>query len=103
MTSTLPPIVQALSGAVGSASASSLTYPLDLILTRLQLDSPARAKKRGGIYGGFTLLLYIVYGDRKRRRNGMGWKALYDGLGADLFATVLSKYALLLTRNYQRH
>ena len=31
MTSTLPPVVQAISGSIGSATANSLTYPLDLV------------------------------------------------------------------------
>ncbi|KAJ4487053.1 mitochondrial carrier domain-containing protein [Lentinula edodes] len=41
MTSTLPPLVQAVAGAIGSASANTLTYPLDLVTTRVQLSSPA--------------------------------------------------------------
>lgn len=46
MASTLPPLVQAVSGAIGSASANALVYPLDLVTTRLQLT---RSKKiRGG-------------------------------------------------------
>ncbi|KAE9404742.1 mitochondrial carrier [Gymnopus androsaceus JB14] len=44
MTSTLPPLVQAISGAIGSASANTLTYPLDLVTTRVQLASPPRAQ-----------------------------------------------------------
>lgn len=106
MTSTLPPLIQALSGAVGSASASTLTYPLDLITTRLQLDSSAKAKRRGGAKGGLKLLLSIVYGSRSKKwlkerkgkqeceeeeKDGMGWAALYDGLQSDLYATIISK------------
>ncbi len=72
MTSTLPPLVQAFSGAIGSAFANGLTYPLDLVTTRLQLDSPRRSRERGGIVGGLNLLAYII------RRHGVG--ALYDGL-----------------------
>ncbi|KAJ3881894.1 mitochondrial carrier domain-containing protein [Lentinula edodes] len=41
MTSTLPPLGQAVAGAIGSASANTLTYPLDLVTTRVQLSSPA--------------------------------------------------------------
>lgn len=92
MTSTLPPLVQAISGGLGSASASALTYPLDLINTRLQLDSPNKSKRRGGILGGLRLLLSIVYGNPEKGRKGLGWKALYDGLGSDLFGTVLSNF-----------
>ncbi|KAJ3522595.1 hypothetical protein NMY22_g11827 [Coprinellus aureogranulatus] len=111
MTSTLPPLIQALSGSVGSASASALTYPLDLITTRLQLDSSVKAKRRGGVYGGLRLLLRIVYGSRSRKwlkqwketkarvedgeedeKDGMGWGALYDGLQSDLYATIISNF-----------
>lgn len=106
MTSTLPPLIQALSGSVGSASASALTYPLDLITTRLQLDSSVKSKRRGGVKGGLALLLRIVYGSRSRKwlkerkereecreeeKEGMGWAALYDGLQSDLYATIISK------------
>ncbi|KAJ7211609.1 hypothetical protein GGX14DRAFT_393929 [Mycena pura] len=40
-----PPLIQAFSGAIGSASANALTYPLDLVTTCLQLDSQDKAKK----------------------------------------------------------
>ncbi|KJA28773.1 hypothetical protein HYPSUDRAFT_82352 [Hypholoma sublateritium FD-334 SS-4] len=84
MTSTLPPLVQAFSGAIGSAFANGLTYPLDLVTTRLQLDSPERSKSRGGAVGGLHLLAYII------KRHGVG--ALYDGLWADTCATLLSNF-----------
>ncbi|TFK26339.1 mitochondrial carrier [Coprinopsis marcescibilis] len=92
MTSNMPPLVQAVSGAVGSVSASALTYPLDLITTRLQLDSPAKAKRRGGLSGGVRLLLLIIYGNKRKGRKGLGWSALYDGFGPDMSATVLSSF-----------
>ncbi|KAF9047535.1 mitochondrial carrier domain-containing protein, partial [Panaeolus papilionaceus] len=84
MTSTLPPLVQAFSGAIGSASANALTYPLDLVITQLQLDPPQRRKRRGGILGTFIILKHIV---RKH-----GWRALYDGLLPDTYATILSNF-----------
>lgn len=42
MTSTLPPLVQAFSGAVGSATANAVSYPLDLVTTRLQTTKSKR-------------------------------------------------------------
>lgn len=44
MTSTLPPLVQAVSGAVGSAAANAIVYPLDLVSTRLQTTSSKKLK-----------------------------------------------------------
>jgi len=83
MTSTLPPIVQAFSGAAGSAAANALTYPLDIVVTRLQLDSPERSKERGGVRGAKLILSQIL--------EKHGWRALYDGLWPDTCATLLSK------------
>ncbi|KAF8161406.1 mitochondrial carrier domain-containing protein [Crassisporium funariophilum] len=84
MTSTLPPLVQAFSGAIGSASANALTYPLDLIATCLQLDPPRKRKQRGGIHGAVLIFKHIL------RNYGIG--ALYDGLWPDTVATFLSNF-----------
>ncbi|KAF8963574.1 mitochondrial carrier domain-containing protein [Flammula alnicola] len=84
MTSTLPPLVQAFSGAIGSASANALAYPLNLVTTRLQLDSPRRSQVRGGIPGALRILKHIF------TKHGMG--AFYDGLWADTCATLLSNF-----------
>ena len=83
MTSTLPPLVQAFSGAIGSAVANGLSYPLDLVTTRLQIDSPRKSRERGGTIGGLRLLVSII------KKHGVS--ALYDGLAADTCATLLSK------------
>lgn len=83
MTSTLPPIVQAFSGAIGSVSANTLTYPLDLVTTRLQLWSPQKSKRHGGISGAALTFRHIF--------KDYGIEALYDGLWADSCATLLAK------------
>ena len=85
MTSTLPPLVQAFSGAIGSATANALTYPLDLLTTRLQLEPPESRKPRGGLYGASMIFRHIA--------DKYGWHAFYDGLTADTYATLLSKWA----------
>ncbi|KAJ7496655.1 mitochondrial carrier domain-containing protein [Mycena latifolia] len=84
MTSTLPPLVQAFSGAIGSVSANALTYPLDLVTTRLQLDSPQKARRSSGLHGAVRILRGIV---EKR-----GVQDLYAGLGTDTGATLLSNF-----------
>ncbi|KAL0570274.1 hypothetical protein V5O48_011685 [Marasmius crinis-equi] len=85
MTSTLPPLVQAVAGSIGSASANALTYPVDLATARLQLQSHRTSKRRpGGIQGG---LLILQSAARK-----YGLSALYDGLMTDTGATVLANF-----------
>ncbi|KAJ7350702.1 mitochondrial carrier domain-containing protein [Mycena albidolilacea] len=84
MTSTLPPLVQAFSGAIGSASANTLTYPLDLVTTRLQLDSPEKARRSSGLHGAIRILRGII----KKH----GFQDLYTGLGTDTGATLLSNF-----------
>ncbi|KAJ6590122.1 mitochondrial carrier domain-containing protein [Mycena vulgaris] len=84
MTSTLPPLVQAFSGAIGSASANALTYPLDLVTTRVQLDSRKKAKRSSGLHGAVRILRGII----KKR----GIQDIYTGLGTDTGATLLSNF-----------
>ncbi|KAG6887407.1 hypothetical protein C0995_015594 [Termitomyces sp. Mi166 len=83
MTSTLPPLVQAFSGAIGSASANILTYPLDLLTTRVQLDPPGKNRKHRRIGGALRLLRNIAHRD--------GIAALYGGVWSDTGATILSR------------
>ncbi|EPQ55335.1 mitochondrial carrier [Gloeophyllum trabeum ATCC 11539] len=90
MTSTLPPLVQAFSGAAGSATANAITYPLDLVTTRVQTSPSAK-----GVSGAFQVLQHILH------RHGVD--RLYDGIGTDTGATILSNffyfYAYLFLRN----
>lgn len=83
MTSTLPPIVQAFSGAIGSASANALIYPLDLVVTRVQLHPPNDQKKPRGLQGAIQILQHLI--------KKYGSSSLYDGLWSDTCATLLSK------------
>ncbi|KAH8103604.1 mitochondrial carrier [Cristinia sonorae] len=81
MTSTLPPLVQALSGSIGSATANAVSYPLDLVATRLQITS---SKKLKGARGIVRALQYILWRE--------GWSGLFDGLGTDTIAQLLSNF-----------
>ncbi|KAF9522311.1 mitochondrial carrier domain-containing protein [Crepidotus variabilis] len=84
MTSTLPPLVQAFSGALGSAAANTFTYPLDLVVTKLQLQDPKRKLKGDGILGAVQVLRQIAHKH--------GWRAVYNGLWPDTCATLLSSF-----------
>ncbi|KAJ8697169.1 hypothetical protein PTI98_006967 [Pleurotus ostreatus] len=92
MTSTLPPLVQAVSGAIGSASANTLTYPFALVTTRLQLEKGHR--KETGLRRAFHVLYGIF------RKDGL--EALYDGLSADTIATLLSNFFYFYFYSFMR-
>ena len=80
MTSALPPLVQACSGALGSAAANAVSYPLDLVATKLQITTSRRLR---GIQGAIRILKHIMHTE--------GLAGLYDGLGADTASTIVSK------------
>jgi hypothetical protein len=89
MTSSLPPLTQALTGAAGAAIANSVVYPLDLACARLHtLPRKDRERVGTGLYAAFAILRGRV------RARGLG--AIYDGLESDTAATVLSKFAFIL-------
>nr|VWO94119.1 Calcium dependent mitochondrial carrier protein [Ganoderma boninense] len=81
MTSALPPLAQACSGALGSAAANAISYPLDLVATKLQTTS---SRKFRAARGALLLILRIL--DRE------GLAGLYDGLPADTASTLLSNF-----------
>jgi len=81
MTSTLPPFVQAVSGALGSAAANITSYPLDLVCTRLQMRE---SKDRQGVKTAFLTSKRIV--------ETHGLVGLYAGLKTDTAATILSNF-----------
>ncbi|TFK50816.1 mitochondrial carrier [Heliocybe sulcata] len=89
MTSTLPPLVQAFSGAAGSATANAITYPLDLVTTRVQTSHSAKGA------GALQVFRHVLH--------KYGVDGLYDGIGTDTGATILSNffyfYAYSLLRN----
>ncbi|KAL5521389.1 hypothetical protein ACEPAG_9315 [Sanghuangporus baumii] len=89
MTSTLPPLVQAFSGALGGAAANASAYPLDLVCTRLQTS---HSRERQGI---FATLQQII----KKR----GFAGLYDGLETDSAATLISSFFYFYAYSFLRN
>ncbi|KAL5483201.1 hypothetical protein ACEPAI_8431 [Sanghuangporus weigelae] len=97
MTSTLPPLIQAFSGALGGAAANASAYPLDLVCTRLQTS---HSRERQALAGIFATLQKTI----KKR----GFVGLYDGLETDTAATLISSifyfyaYSFLRNRVFKR-
>ncbi|EIN06664.1 mitochondrial carrier [Punctularia strigosozonata HHB-11173 SS5] len=93
-TPSLPPLVQATSGAIGSATANALVYPLDLIATRVQTDDSSglsfdgRRRRKLGRLREIRVIPQIA---REVIREE-GWKGLYDGLATDTAATIVSNF-----------
>jgi hypothetical protein len=73
MTSVLPPFIQAASGSLGAAAANALTYPLDLITTRIQATDKGTSIRK--------------------QIHTHGLSSFYDGIGTDTSATLLSRSA----------
>ncbi|KAH9833506.1 mitochondrial carrier [Rhodofomes roseus] len=81
MTSARPPIVQAFSGALASASANAITYPLDLVATRVQTTRNPHLK---GMSRALRVLTHVI--------KTQGLSGLYDGLSTDTASTILSNF-----------
>ncbi|KAI0785838.1 mitochondrial carrier [Abortiporus biennis] len=91
MTSSLPPLFQAFSGAAGSAIANTFSYPLDLVATRIQTTSSRKLK---GFHGILLALNHILKTE--------GWSGLYDGIGTDTAATLLSNFLYFFFYSFLR-
>ncbi|KKK12400.1 hypothetical protein ARAM_002325 [Aspergillus rambellii] len=97
---TLPTVGNAVAGAVGAAVSNLATYPLSLIITRLQTQKQRRQKPGGGksaadegdIEEEYKSLLDAA---RKIYARG-GISALYAGLAQDTAKTMLDSFLFFL-------
>ncbi|KAK7953617.1 hypothetical protein PG988_014311 [Apiospora saccharicola] len=95
----LPALHHALSGATGTAISTCTTYPLSLVLTRLQAQRQlardgalAADEKYTGIVEAFSRICAGAEGEEA----GEGWKALYTGLTQDVTKSVLDSFLFFL-------
>ena len=99
MTSALPPLVQACSGALASASANAISYPLDLVATRVQTTRNPHLR---GMSRQLSLIMSLHKCDTVDLKGALrilkhilrteGLSGLYDGLSTDTASTVLSRW-----------
>ncbi|KAI5475360.1 hypothetical protein MNV49_001591 [Pseudohyphozyma bogoriensis] len=104
MTSSLPPLAQAISGSLGSVVSNTFVYPLDTLSTRLQ--TRATSKRSGRAPTTFIETIKKIL-----REEGVG--SFYLGLGTDSLSTGLSNFiyfyaysllrTLLINRKLRRH
>jgi len=98
----LSPFENAIAGSVSSAFANTITYPLDIAKTRLQVQTHSQDEKdESKLYKGTLDCL-------QRMIKEEGLDGLYSGLFSSLFGTVASSFAYffwysLVKKGYYKH
>jgi hypothetical protein len=80
--SDIPPSANAFAGAVGGAVANLAVFPLDLITTRLMVQTKVETSQH---YDGIVDAFVKIYKDE-------GISAFYDGAGSDVAATMTQAF-----------
>jgi hypothetical protein len=92
----LPALGHATSGAAGTAISKLITYPLELIITRLQVQRQFQSSGTDGEYKGIRDAAEKIY------KNEGGIKAFYSGIGQDLTKGVADSFLFFLAYSYVR-
>jgi hypothetical protein len=92
----LPALGHAASGAAGTAIAKLITYPLDLVITRLQVQ---RQLKRDGKHAHYTGIVDAI--DTIYEREG-GFQAFYSGIVPEVVKGVADSFLFFLAYSYAR-
>ena len=102
----LPALGHALAGSLSTALSHLLTYPLDLVITRLQVQQrhgeskaqPTSEKSRADVeYGGVLDAARKIY-----NRGGGDWKAFYSGVEYDVFKSMADAFLFFLAYTFLR-
>jgi hypothetical protein len=92
----LPALGHATSGAAGTAISKLITYPLDLVITRLQAQRQLKRDGKHAHYTGIVDAIETIY----EREGGLG--AFYSGLGPDIVKGVADSFLFFLAYSYVR-
>ncbi|KAF2114009.1 mitochondrial carrier domain-containing protein [Lophiotrema nucula] len=90
----LPALGHATSGAAGTAISKLLLYPLDLVITRLQVQKQFRTDDRDADYKSIQDAIEKIY-----RKEG-GVKAFYSGVLQDTLKGVADSFLFFLAYTY---
>ncbi|KAF2625790.1 mitochondrial carrier [Macroventuria anomochaeta] len=92
----LPALGHATSGALGTAVSKLITYPLDLVVTRLQVQKQLQGENERPRYNGILDAIEKIY-----EREG-GLSAFYNGMPHEVFKGVTDSFLFFLAYSYVR-
>ncbi|KAF2747286.1 mitochondrial carrier [Sporormia fimetaria CBS 119925] len=92
----LPALGHATSGAVGTAISKLITYPLDLLITRLQVQKQLRSSEKDSQYDGIVDAIEKIYS------NEGGISAFYSGVLEETLKGVVDSFLFFLAYTYAR-
>ncbi|OSS54446.1 hypothetical protein B5807_00152 [Epicoccum nigrum] len=92
----LPALGHATSGALGTAISKLITYPLDLVVARLQVQKQLQGENERPRYDGILDAIEKIY-----EREG-GLPAFYNGVPHEVFKGVTDSFLFFLAYSYVR-
>ncbi|KAF1925792.1 peroxisomal adenine nucleotide transporter 1 [Didymella exigua CBS 183.55] len=92
----LPALGHATSGALGTAISKLITYPLDLVVARLQVQKQLQGENEKPRYDGILDAIEKIY-----EREG-GISAFYNGVPHEVFKGVTDSFLFFLAYSYVR-
>lgn len=100
----LPALGHAVAGSAATAATKLLLYPLDLVITRLQVqkqlsgprEAPSAARDGDAEYDN------LIDAARKIYHSEGGLKAFYTGLGPDVMKGIADSFLFFLVYNFMR-
>ncbi|KAI4192263.1 MAG: hypothetical protein LQ348_003221 [Seirophora lacunosa] len=95
----LPALGHALAGSTGAAISNVVTYPLALIVTRLQIQ---RALRKEASYTGDETYRSVQDAASKIFHHEGGLTAFYAGLASDTAKTIADSFLFFLAYNFLR-
>ena len=95
----LPALGHASAGSIGAAISNVVTYPLALIVTRLQIQ---RSLRRGASRSGDKDYRSLKDAAQKIYEHEGGLSGFYAGIGPDTFKTVADSFLFFLAYNFLR-
>ncbi|KAF1971049.1 mitochondrial carrier [Bimuria novae-zelandiae CBS 107.79] len=90
----LPALGHAASGAAGTAISKLITYPLDLVITRLQVQKHFQTNERNADYEGIFDAIEKIY----MNEGGIG--AFYNGIAPEILKGVADSFLFFLAYSY---
>jgi hypothetical protein len=94
----LPAVGHAVAGAVASALAKSLVYPLEIVITRMQVQRQFKAKNEAPSAAANANAEYKSLPDAARKiyRAEGGIRPFYTGLGSDVTKGIIDSFLFFL-------